>query len=76
MLNQCAVSTSKFIIEISFTFNEFISKVIVIVMSNISIIKAELRSTSFRDLQFECRDELIYYLINDEKQRLCIFKIM
>ena len=76
ILNQRAVLTSSSIIEISFTFNEFISETIVIIMSNILINEAESRSISSCDLQFECRDELIYYLINDEKQRLCILKIM
>ena len=45
-------------------------------MLNTSIIEAKSKSISFRNLQFEYCDELIYYLINDEKQRLCIFKIM
>ena len=44
-------------------------------MLNISnVIEAE--SKSVRELQFECRDQLFYYLINDEKRRLYILKIM
>ena len=69
-------ATSIFIIKISFTSNEFISKAIVIVMSNISNDEAESESTSSYNLQFEYRDEFIYYLTDNEKQRLCILKVM
>ena len=55
--------------------NSKVTPTIVNVMLNISdIVKAE--SESIRDLQFECRDQLFYYLINDEKRRLYIFKVM
>ena len=74
MLKQRAISVRSAIIEIQFTSNESASKAIVIIMSNISNVETKL--TSFRDLQFECRNELIYYLIDDDKQRLCILKIM
>ena len=55
--------------------NSKVTPTIVNVILNISnIVKAE--SESIRDLQFECRDQLFYYLINDEKRRLYIFKVM
>ena len=71
-----SIATSVLIIDVSFTLSEFTLRTIVIVMSNISNVEAKSKLTLSHDLQFECRDELIYYLIDDEKQRLCIFKIM
>ena len=71
-----SIAISILIIDVSFTLNEFILKTIMIIMSNISNVEAKSKSTLFRDLQFKCRDDLIYYLIDDEKQRLCIFKVM
>ena len=74
-ISTSSTATSIFIIDVSFTSNEFTLKAIVIVMLNISNVEVKLKSTLFCDLQFECRDDLIYYLIDDKKQRLCIFKI-
>ena len=75
MLNRAFID---FVTEAQISSNNIASKItstIVNVMLNISNV-IEAKSKSVRDLQFECRDQLFYYLINDEKQRLCIFKIM
>ena len=45
-------------------------------MLNTSNVETKLKSILSCDLQFKYRDKLIYYLINNEKQRLCIFKVM
>ena len=74
MLNRAFI----FIIKAQTSLSNIASKVtstIVNVMSSISNV-IETKSESVRDLQFECRDQLFYYLINDEKRRLCISKIM
>ena len=74
MLNRAFIS----IIRTQTSSNNIVSKImstIINVMSSISNV-IEAKSKSIRDLQFECCDQLLYCLINNEKQRLCIFKIM
>ena len=76
MLNQRAASASRPTTEIPSTSNESTSEATVVAMPNTPVVEAEPGPTPPRGLQFECRDELVYYLAGDGKQRLCIPKAM
>ena len=75
MLNR---AFTDFVIEAQISSNNIVSKVTSTIVNDMSDISnvVETKSESVRDLQFECRDQLFYYLINNEKRRLCISKIM
>ena len=74
MLNRAFIFTIKAQTSSSNIVSKVTSTILNVILNISNIVKAE--SESIRDLQFECRDQLFYYLINDEKRRLYIFKVM